>query len=110
VAVSAGWVKVDEINGGQVVLCRLCGKRFTRTFWVEDTNYAEALRLATAYAWKHEHSEEHSAALAAFHGEQPEVSSEDALLTKIFGTEPPAEMALRRRAARSAAERVKRQA
>lgn len=102
------WVAVDEIPAGQVVYCSLCGRKATRrTFRAADTNYAEALRLATAYAWSHEHSEPHWAAVDAFHGPPPAVSPEEALLAEIFGTPLPDERAQRRASARLAARRAR---
>ena len=96
---------MGAITGGQIVYCALCGKHVCReTFWAEDTNYAEAFRLATAFAWHHEHSEPHRAALSAFHGDDaPRVTKEEELLAAIFERPLPTEGELRRRAARAAA-------
>ncbi len=109
----ARWVRVEAFKGGQVVRCGLCGKRICkRTFFADDTNYAEALRLAVAFAWRHEHSEEHRAALAAYHSpEPPEPDAQHELLNRIFGYRPPpAEKELRKRDAKQAAYRVLRTA
>lgn len=102
---TGSWVKVEEVDGGQVVVCKLCGKSVDRrTFWASDTNYAEALRLATAHAWRHENGPAHRAALDAFHAkEAPAAHPDEAVLHQIFGTEPPDEMQRRRSAAKQAA-------
>lgn len=104
-----GWVRVQEVPGGQVVFCRLCGSGKKRHFRASDTNYAEALRLATAYSWEHEHSDAHGAALAAFHSDKIfEATSEERLLARIFDRPEPDETQLRRQAAREAARKVQR--
>jgi len=102
------WVKVENMKGGQVVVCGLCGRKVCReTFWAEDTNYAEAFRLATAYAWHHEHSEPHRAALQAFHAEElPPIPEDEVLLYEVFGKPIPDERALRRRHAQDVAVRT----
>lgn len=105
------WVKVREIPGGQLVLCGLCGtKQSRRSFYAENTNYAEALRLAIAYAWNHEHSEVHHLAAEAFHEEKPpESAKEESLLMEIFGTAPPTERERRKSYAQSVARLAVRQ-
>ena len=105
----AGWLAVRPISGGQVAVCRLCGKGFTRTFLAKDTNYAEALRLATAYASRHEKSDAHAAALAAFHSDDaPTPTARAGSPAEIFGSEPRTEIEMRREAARAAAAKVRR--
>jgi hypothetical protein len=75
-----------------------------------NTNYAEARAAATAHHWQHEHSPEHGAALKVFHADNPpEVSAEEKVLASIFGDSVPDDRARRRRAARAAAERTRRQ-
>jgi hypothetical protein len=104
------WVKVEEINGGLVVFCKLCGSKTTRqSFRAGDTNYAEARRLATAYHSTHRDSAMHAAALDAFHAKGAvSPPPEQALLAEVFGTPAPTEMDARRSAARTAALRVAR--
>ena len=99
------WVKVEQITGGQLVACRLCGKRVCNLpFWASDTNHAEAFRLAVAYAWQHEHGDIHRAALEAFHSaEPPAPDATEQLLARIFDKPVLDEKALRKRAARTAA-------
>ena len=102
------WVKVEQIKGGQLVLCALCGRHVCRlTFWAKDTNHAEAFRLAVAYAWQHEHGDIHRAAVEAFHSKDvPTIRAEERLLGQIFGGagyREPDEKELRKRAARTAA-------
>jgi isochorismate hydrolase len=73
-------------------------------FMAAATNYAEAFRLAVAYAWQHEHSDVHKAALSGFHSaETPQETAEEKLLRAIFEEAPPSERDLRLQAARAAA-------
>lgn len=103
----AGWTAIEPIRGGWAVYCKLCGKRFTRNFLASATDYAEAERASRAYALEHSQSEAHRAASEAFHGrEQPSPTPEDRILTDALGIGHPKELALRKRLARHAAERV----
>ena len=104
------WTRVNEIKGGLVVFCTLCGRRNAKRFFMaKDTNYAEARRLAVAFEASHRHSEMHEAALAAFHSDDvPAPSEQEKLLREIFGGPPPTMRELRRRAAADAATTVKR--
>ena len=107
------WITVRDVQGGILVLCGLCGSRVSRrTFWAAQTNYAEARRLATAYSWEHEHSEEHRAAIAYFHdgADAPAPTAEDELLARIFGTPRPTATRRKVDAAHRVAESVVRQA
>ena len=105
------WVRVEDINGGQLVVCALCGKKVVRrAFLAKDTNYAEALRLATAFASRHAKSEVHAAAIEEFHHGGPWVpTSEELMLSAVFGNAAPDEQTIRRRSARHAAQKAARQ-
>jgi Na+-transporting NADH:ubiquinone oxidoreductase subunit NqrA len=103
------WIIEQKFKGGRTVVCRLCGKRATRVFNAANTNYAWVVRAAEEYAHEHEASDAHQAALNAFHGDDvPDVSSEDQVISEVFGQPLPSVDERRRRAARATYRYVKR--
>lgn len=107
-----GWVEEKSVDGGWIVVCRLCGKDFRRSFQATNTDYANAAAASADYLAEHQASAAHRAAVCAYHADLTPLTKErvrqERLLSEIFGTQPPSETERRREAARGAARRAAR--
>lgn len=104
------WIRRTSIEGGWVVVCRLCGHRSSRkTFMAKMTNHAEAERASREYAHEHIASPGHQAALRAHQTVKPEAFEGARFVAEFLG-EHLSEADLRKRIARCAAAKVERQA